>query len=75
VRRVIEAAKKWVSEGRRSIDIHVGDLGDNKSFRIWAYDYDLMGGQYVNSIEEIDIKAFKEKAEREKYEQLKKKYE
>jgi hypothetical protein len=72
---MIEAAKKWVKEGNRSIKIEIGEVGNNEYFSFWAFDYDLMEGQHVNSIEEINIEAVKEKADREKYESLKAKFE
>lgn len=71
---MIDKAKKWVSEGNRSIEIEIGTVGDRKHFRIWAYDYDLMQGQTVKSIEEIDLAAEKERHEREQFEKLKAKY-
>jgi len=72
---MIEAAKKWVKEGRRGIEIKIGEPGNKEYFSIWAFDYDLMEGQRVKSIEEIDIEAVKEKADRKKYESLKAKFE
>jgi hypothetical protein len=71
---VIEAAKQWVKKGNRSINIEIGKPADNEYFSMWAYDYDLMEGQHVDSIEEINIELLKEKRDRAKYKSLKAKF-
>ena len=72
---MIEAAKKWVSEGNRSITIGIGTYDNSKHFSIFAYDYNLLTGKHVDSIEEIDIDATKEQKDKEEYERLKAKFE
>jgi len=61
----IESFEKWASEGWRSVKI---EIEINKPTYIWAYDYKLGVGQYVDAVEEIDLIAAKEKQERREYE-------
>ncbi len=46
-----------------------------KHIRVWAYDYDLLTGQSVKSVDEIDLEAEKAKEEKAQYERLRKKFE
>ena len=70
---------KWQSErpASRSFEIKSEPArhGKKASLRAWVYDYDLMIGQHVHSVEEIDLAAHREKEEREKLAELKARYE
>ena len=74
---------EWQRAGkRRTVSIELGRPLDKKHIRVWAYDYDLLTGQSVKSVDEIDLEAEKAKEEAEKakeekaeYERLKKKFE
>jgi len=46
----------WVRDGKgRKVSIELGEYGDNEKISIWAYDYIYATGQYVQSVDEIDI--------------------
>ena len=70
---------KWQAENpaARSFEIKSDHArhGKKASLSAWVYDYDLMIGQRVSSVEEIDLMAHREKEEREKLAELKAKYE
>lgn len=70
---------KWQSENpaARSFEIKMEPArhGKQASLSAWVYDYDLMIGQRVQSVEEINLVAHREKEEREKLAELKAKYE
>lgn len=70
---------KWQSENpaARSFEIKMEPArhGKQSTLSAWVYDYDLMIGQLVRSVEEIDLMAHHEKEEREKLAELKAKYE
>jgi len=73
--------EQWQAGGpERSVSIKIQQplFKDDKLYtpetRIWVYDYLLMVGQYVNSVEEIDLEAEKEKEERAALDKLQKKY-
>lgn len=73
----LEDFKKWVKDGKgnRLVNIVIGEHGQADHASIWAFNYVLMSGQFVNSVEDInfeDENADKEKAE---YLRLKAKYE
>ncbi len=60
----------------RSVDIKIyDDYGRGSKTTIWVYDTSLPAGQYVGSVEEIDLESAKEKFDRAQYEMLRKKYE
>lgn len=66
----------WQREGKdRTVNIEIGDVGRSKDITIWVYDYELMAGQHVTSVDEIDLEKAHEEEERRKYERLKKKFE
>ena len=75
----IEQFQQWVNEPgkRRQVDIKINRQGKsiNKEFQIWVYDYDLGVGQFVNSVDDIDLDAVAEKKLREDCEKLKAKIE
>lgn len=53
----IHAFAAWVREkppGRRTVKITIGKR-DSYEPVVWVYDYDLMAGQFVCSVEEIDL--------------------
>jgi hypothetical protein len=68
---------RWQSEKpeRRSVEFELAPERFGKPGTAWVYDYDLMVGQHVHSVEEIDLAAHREKEEREKLAELKAKYE
>jgi hypothetical protein len=46
---------EWVREKKnRYISIVIGAPDNNDKIKIWAYDYSLSTGQYVDSVGEID---------------------
>lgn len=47
----VEAFRTWQLAGNRAVKI---DL-DRDGVSVWAYDYTLMVGQHVESVEEIDL--------------------
>ena len=48
---------------------------EETEFRVWVYDTDLQVGQFVKSIDEIDLEEELRKKEYEQYLELKKKFE
>ena len=63
------------SPGRSvSIKIQNSIYKDEPQTNIWVYDNLLMAGQYVNSVEEIDLEYEKEKEERAVLKKLHVKY-
>ena len=51
---MIAALKKWVSEGRRSVDITLDTVDSNPmKIKIWCYDYNLTEGKGVTLIADI----------------------
>ena len=57
-----------------TIDIH-NTLAEGRTVKIWAYDSDLMVGQHVQSVSEIDLEGKKRSAELKELDRLKEKYE
>ncbi len=50
---------------RRRIEIAFGTVDDDNGVSVWAFDYNLKEGQYVTSVEEIDLeKAYRENLSR-----------
>lgn len=69
--------REWVKggDGKRTVEIKIGQICDSSFLNIWAYDYELQDGQFVKYASEIDISKKKQEDERELYERLKLKYE
>jgi hypothetical protein len=63
--------------GRRiAVNIKMNNFNPEETeFRIWVYDADLQVGQFVKSIDEIDLEEELRKKEHEQYLELKKKFE
>ena len=57
-----------------SIKIRFTISRDEPQTNIWVYDTLLQAGQYVNSVDEIDLEAEKEREERAALDKLTKKY-
>ena len=55
----------------RSIEIKI----NARETRIWAYDSSMEVGQFVQSVDEIDLAARKEQKERAEFERLRAKFE
>lgn len=68
----LQPFRDWQLQGRRSVKIEMGTFDNPEHFTIWVYDYDLQVGQYVTSIEEIDLIRKAEKDAVEQYERLQK---
>jgi len=67
---------KWQGEkAGRCVDIEIGKSPYTNDISMWVYDYDLLVGQHVTTVEEIDLEGKKQLQEQEQYEQLKKKFE
>ena len=63
----------WQEAGkRRRFTIEKGDAFGNKEIKIWVYDFGIMVGQYVKSVDEIDLMATVKKDIAENIERLKK---
>ena len=62
---------KWQLEGRRSVDIRIGNSVNNE-IKIWCWDYDLQTGQHVSTPEEIDLIAVKKRQLQAKIAELEK---
>lgn len=61
----ITAFRKWQQAGNRSVKIEMGNAGDKEYCKVFVYDYDLKEGQFVHSVDEIDLeKALLEKVEK-----------
>lgn len=73
----LTSLREWVKsgQGNRSIEIKIGETNDSTHFNIWAYDYELQEGQFVESTDQINLKKKKENAEKALYEKLKVKFE
>ena len=56
------------------VRIDIGEIPGTNMINIWVYDYNLMIGQHVNSVEEIDLQTKKDKEDKKKLEELKKKF-
>ena len=68
----LQAFREWQQQGNRSVKIEMGGPFEKDRFKIWVYDYDLQVGQFVQSVDEIDLlKEAREKAEKE-YKRLQK---
>ena len=57
------------------VTIEIGKQPGTHEITIWVYDYTLMAGQHVKSVDEIDLQKKRDKEDRRKYEELKKKFE
>ncbi len=64
---------KWQEEkpDSRSVEIKL----NRGAVTIWVWDYDIMMGQHVTSVDEIDLDGTAERREKAELERLKKKYE
>lgn len=61
----------WVEKDENnSVKIHI----TNEEIEIWVYNYKLKTGQFVKSVDEINLVEKKEQDERILFEKLKKKY-
>jgi hypothetical protein len=69
--------REWVKSGngKRTVETKIGEFEDLYFMNIWAYDFELAEGQFVNSVKEIDLKKKKQDDERKLYEKLKTKFE
>jgi hypothetical protein len=77
LQRLIDWAKLKPS---RTITIEIGQQAYNGSASIWAYDYELTEGQYidishVDDIDKLDLEKQAEDAKRAEYEKLKAEFE
>ncbi len=71
---------EWqAAEPGRSVSIDIRPKNyphqEENEIVVWAYSMVLFVGQLVQSVEEIDLVAKKDAQDREKYEELKKKFE
>jgi hypothetical protein len=51
----IKPFREWQLAGNRSVKIQLGSFINNTHHEIHVYDYDLKVGQFVNSVDEIDL--------------------
>lgn len=71
------ALKQWVKEGQgtRTVEIKIGQRQDSNHYNIFAYDFELEEGQYIDTLEQLNLEKKKENNERRLYEKLRAKYE
>jgi len=68
--------REWQrQEVGRNVSIEIGGPCDPNEIKIWCYNFRLEVGQHVQSVDEIDLEAEKEREERRQYEALKAKFE
>ena len=69
----LQQFEDWVKagNGNRHIRIDIGDVCYTELTKVWAYDYNLKVGMYVNSVEEIDLVTEKAQQDKIQYETLK----
>lgn len=68
----LEKLEKWVNEKKtRSARVTL----EYNVLLVWVWDSQLGVGDLVESVDEIDLEAVKEKQEREKYKELKERFE
>ena len=65
---------EWQEEKPKSRAITI-KAGHGEPLMVWVYDRSLRTGQFVKSVDEIDLEAEKDKKEKAEYERLKKKFE
>lgn len=78
--KFVEWAK---AKDTRIVSIEIGEhvynpanrRGIKRGIKIWVYDTDICEGQYVMSVDEINLEGEKERQEKEQYERLKAKFE
>lgn len=58
----------------RSITIEAGPV-KSQGIKVWVYDYGLQAGQFVQSVDEIDLEGKKEARESAAFEALRAKFE
>jgi len=48
---------RWVQEGKgtRTVEIRIGKSGNKDFLSIWAYDYEMSTGQFVERPEDINL--------------------
>lgn len=67
----LEKLEKWVNEKKtRSARVTV----EPGVLLVWVWDSQLCVGDHVESVDEIDLEAAKERQEREEYKKLKEKF-
>lgn len=70
--QTIENAMNWQKEGAgRSVTITLGEPGNQDAFKIWAYDFSLQFGEFVQDGQPIDLDASAKKKRQEVFEQMK----
>ena len=77
MKTTLQDFQEWQAGGPgRSVSIKIQNTlsREEPQTNIWVYDTLLMAGQYVNSVEEIDLEGIKEKEERAALDKLTKKY-
>lgn len=65
---------KWQAEKPKTRRLEI-EANFRNGLTVWVYDTGIGEGQYVKSVEEIDLEAKKAAAEKSNYERLKKKFE
>ena len=63
------------AEPRRSVQIELGDPSDDSRVKVWVYSWQLLVGQHVKDVSEIDLEAVKDEQDKREYEKLKRKFE
>ena len=46
--------KEWVKEGKRTIEIKLGEINDPEHISVWAYDYKYAVGRFVTDVSELN---------------------
>ena len=66
----------WQQEKPETRSMRIeADPFKSQDIKVWVYDYGLQAGQFVQSVDEIDLEGKKEAEERAEYEALRAKYE
>ena len=77
MKNTLQDFQEWQARGPgRSVSIKIQNcIGrDGSETDIWVWDHMFQAGQYVQSVDEIDLEAVKEKEEREVLRKLHVKY-
>jgi len=69
-----DAFVEWQAQDPKNRSVKV-EIDRNGVSKVWVYDYNLMNGQHVTSVDEIRLEEDKEEQDRRTYERLKAKFE
>ncbi len=73
----LEELREWVAKGSRYAKVEINNYGYTKNkpdIKAYVFDYDILSGQDINDVSEIDIEKTMLAREKELYQELMKKY-